>query len=171
MSNSTIILLASARKESDTLRIVEKIFHAKDIPCVDLLDEKISPYNYAHEYPEDDCYLSLVQRCLEFDKIIFATPVYWYSMSGLLKNFFDRLTDIVTVKKEIGRKLAGKSMAVIAVGTDLQIPPGFETPFKSTAEYFGMRFLGSIYCCTKNDGRMDLNRAKVNEFLKIVEID
>lgn len=171
MSSSTIILLASARKESDTLRILEKIFHAKDIPCVDLLDEKISPYNYAHAYPGDDSFYTLIEKCISFDKIIFATPVYWYSMSGLLKNFFDRLTDIVTVNKSLGRKLAGKSMAVIAVGTDAEIPPGFETPFKSTAAYFDMRFLGSIYCCTNNDGRMELSMEKINEFLKVVEMD
>ncbi len=171
MSSSTIILLASARKESDTLRILEKFFHAKDIPCVDLLDEKISPYNYAHAYPGDDSFYTLIEKCISFDKIIFATPVYWYSMSGLLKNFFDRLTDIVTVKKEMGRKLAGKSMAVIAVGTDAEIPPGFEIPFRSTAQYFDMNFLGSIYCCTKNNSGMELSMEKINEFLKVVEMD
>lgn len=171
MSSSTIILLASARKESDTFKIVEKFFPAKNILCIDLLDERIAPYNYTHEYPGNDSFYTLIEKCIEFEKIIFATPVYWYSMSGVLKNFFDRLTDIVTVKKEMGRKLAGKSIAFIAVGTDAEIPPGFETPFKSTAEYFDMRFLGFTYCCTNNDSRMELSPEKINAFLKAVEID
>lgn len=169
MNQSTIILLASARKKSDTLEVVEKIFPAKNIPCIDLLDEKISPYNYAHEYPEGDTFYSLVQRCIEYENIIFATPVYWYSMSGISKIFFDRLTDIVTVEKSLGRKLAGKKMALIAVGTDSEIPTGFEIPFLSTAGYFNMHFLGSIYCCTKNNGKIDLSPEKINEFLKIFD--
>lgn len=171
MKKSTIILLASARKNSDTLRIVEEIFSTKKTTCIDLLEKKIAPYNYEHIYPEDDQFMDTVLRCLEFENIIFATPVYWYSMSGVLKIFFDRLTDVTRKEKTIGRKFAGKSVAVISLGTDPGIPPGFDIPFQSTAEYFDMKFLGSIYCCTKNIGRMDLNSEKVNEFLKVIEIE
>ena len=163
-------MLASARKDSDTLHIVDEIFSANKTTCIDLLEKKISPYNYNHTYPEDDQFMEIIQHCLEFENIIFATPVYWYSMSGILKIFFDRLTDITRAEKPFGRKLAGKSVAVIALGTDREIPPGFEIPFQSTANYFNMHFLGSIYCCTKNIGLMDLNREKVNEFLKVIEI-
>ncbi len=44
----------------------------------------------------------------KYDVLIFATPVYWYSMSGIMKVFFDRITDLLTIKKDIGRKLKGK---------------------------------------------------------------
>lgn len=169
MNQSTIILLASARKESETLEVVEKIFIGKNIPCIDLLDEKISLYNYAHEYPADDGFYTIIERCLDYKNIIFATPIYWYSMSGILKIFFDRLTDIVTVEKSLGRKLAGKKMALIALGTDPEIPPGFEMPFHLTATYFNMHFLGFLYCCTKNKKHMELSPERVNEFLKIFE--
>ena len=29
----------------------------------------------------------------KYDTLIFATPVYWYSMSGIMKVFFDRKND------------------------------------------------------------------------------
>ena len=50
----------------------------------------------------------------KYDTIIFATPVYWYSMSGILKVFIDRITDLLTIEKELGRKLRGKKMAVVS---------------------------------------------------------
>ncbi|MCP4458779.1 MAG: NAD(P)H-dependent oxidoreductase [Cytophagales bacterium] len=37
-----------------------------------------------------------------------ATPVYWYSMSGIMKVFLDRIYDVLTIEKELGRKLHGK---------------------------------------------------------------
>ncbi len=38
----------------------------------------------------NDDYEQLTKRMLEHDTIIFATPLYWYGMSGHMKNFVDR---------------------------------------------------------------------------------
>jgi len=66
-------------------------------------------------------------------------------MSGVLKRFFDRLTDLVTVHKPLGRKLAGRFVWVAACGSDPTLPEGFEVPFRATAVYFGMSFGGVLY--------------------------
>lgn len=81
--------------------------------------------------------------------IVFATPVYWYSMSGHMKVFFDRLTDLVTIQKKAGRQLKGKKMFVVAVGSDQALPIGFETPFQQTAAYLHMHYLGCYYSSRK----------------------
>jgi multimeric flavodoxin WrbA len=47
-----------------------------------------------------------------------VTPVYWYTMSGIMKVFFDRFSDLLRIEKDLGRKLRGKSMAVISCGAD-----------------------------------------------------
>ena len=121
-----------------------------DHKIVNLLDFNISPFNYSADYSSQDNFYKLVETILNYQTIIFATSVYWYSMSGLMKNLFDRFTYIVTVKKEIGRRLSGKSMFLIAVGTDEKLREGFETPFKLTAEYLGMIYQDGVYFSTQN---------------------
>ena len=52
---------------------------------------------------------------VQYEQIIFATPIYWYAMSAQLKTFFDRMTDLLTIHKPLGRQLRkGKKMFLIA---------------------------------------------------------
>lgn len=82
---------------------------------------------------------------LDADNIIFATPVYWYAMSGRLKTFFDRLTDLLYTHKSIGKGLKAKKTYLIACGSDPELPEGFEVPFRRTSDYFEMSFQKSFY--------------------------
>ena len=150
IQNIPLILLASARKGSDTEKYLDIIFHDIAHIKIDLLDFVISPYDYSHNYPGNDNFIEISEQILSFDKIVFATPVYWYSMSGLMKTFFDRFTDLVTIQKQTGRKLAGKSTWLFAVGADAELPQGFETPFRATSEYLHMNYNGSFYYSTKH---------------------
>jgi multimeric flavodoxin WrbA len=149
MDNSTIILLGSNRKNSNTKKFVSDTY-SSSYHLIDLLDHVISPYNYEGVYPAGDGFNSIIRDILKYDIIVFATPVYWYAMSGLMKTFFDRLTDSVTINKAIGRKLKGKLVRVLVVGADAALPAGFEIPFKCTAQYFDMQFDGCIYRETKD---------------------
>ncbi|GAB2541892.1 flavodoxin family protein [Rufibacter soli] len=124
-----LILLASARKDSGTHRLVRTVFHGTPHQLLDLLDYQIGPYRYENDYPPQDEFLKIIEQVLQHQVIVLATPVYWYAMSGLLKTFFDRLTDLVTVQKPLGRKLQGKTIFLLAVGTDSELPDGFEVPF------------------------------------------
>ncbi len=148
MVKQPLVILGSARKQSDTLFYVDFVFKNTGVKVIDLLDFNIAAYNYKEHYPENDMFLELVSEMLNHETIIFATPVYWYSMSGLMKIFFDRLTDLVTTEKHSGRKLKGKSISLLAVGADEVLPDGFEIPFKSTADYFGMNYKACVYFST-----------------------
>ncbi len=166
MDRRPLIILGSARKESDTKKLVDIIFSNLDIEQIDLLDYKIDPYNYEGNYSADDNFLHLFDTILNHNKIIFATPVYWYSMSGIMKKFFDRLTDIITIQKEIGRKMKGKEIFLIAVGADDLLPIGFEIPFRSTSDYLSMNFVSTFYCKATN-----LNSVKSDGFEFLKEIN
>ncbi len=69
------------------------------------------------------CYCDTAKKChikddmakvfaklLSTDAIIFGTPCYWDNMSGLLKNFFDRMNAFC-----IDRPLNGKKAGIVAV--------------------------------------------------------
>lgn len=141
-----LLILGSSRKDGDTRRFANSVFKNIEHRCIDLLDLKISYYDYSHAYPGDDQFALLTQAVLSHEKIVFATPVYWYAMSGLMKTVFDRITDLVTYQKETGRQLKGKKVYLLAMGADPQLPPGFEVPFRLTAKYLDMHYKGSVYC-------------------------
>jgi multimeric flavodoxin WrbA len=116
---------------------------------IDLLDFHISPYDYSSNYPATDDFPKVIDELLQHQVIVFATPVYWYAMSGLMKTFIDRFTDLVTIKKESGRKLQGKLVFLLTVGADRELPGGFEIPFKLTSDYLNMTYQDCIYFSTK----------------------
>lgn len=140
-----LIILGSAREEGETKSAVDFVFDKTSHKRINLLKYNISTYNYASSYGEEDNFSEIAQEIVNHNTILFATPVYWYAMSGLMKNLFDRFTDLVTFEKKTGRKLKGKHVFLLAVGSDKELPEGFEIPFKNTAEYLDMDYKGSIY--------------------------
>jgi putative NADPH-quinone reductase len=159
MEHQPLVILGSSRKQSDTLAFVERTMAGIDYHLADLLDYSIAPYHYEHTYSEQDTFMQLVKLLLEHEVIVLATPVYWYSMSGLIKTFFDRLTDLIKVQKPLGRQLNGKKIFLLAAGNNPALPPGFLVPFELTCQYLDMEFKGSLYHSSENpEPTADLER-------------
>lgn len=158
----TIILQASARSDGNTHKIVSLFSSQFPSKVIDLHLLTISPYNYAHK--QEDDFLPLMRELVEYDLIIFATPVYWYSMSGLLKNFLDRITDCLKIEKETGRKLRGKNLAVISCGSEATEVEGFFIPFQLSAEYLGMKYQGNIHTWIDEADISKDVKLKMNDF-------
>ena len=145
MEGKKVIILGSARKNGNTTKIVDEIAKESGIDVIDLSDYTISHYDYESKNKEDD-FLPLIRRILqEYDTLIFATPVYWYNMSGIMKVFFDRFSDLIRIEKETGRKLRGKKIGVISNSHDDEIEESFYIPFKKSADYLGMEYLGHAH--------------------------
>jgi multimeric flavodoxin WrbA len=66
-------------------------------------------------------------------------------MSGVLKTFFDRFSDLISTSIPVGRSLKGKATYLFCTGSDDVLPQGFEIPLKKTSDYFEMNFKGSFY--------------------------
>ncbi|WP_338761205.1 NAD(P)H-dependent oxidoreductase [Bernardetia sp. ABR2-2B] len=149
-----LIIQGSARKYGNTNKIVNYIQEKLDCDFIDLKNYTISNYDYDSRNKNDD-FLPLMREVADYDLIIFATPVYWYAMSGIMKTFFDRITDCLKIEKETGRKLRGKQMAMVCCGSDkdavLAIEKEFEMPFRESASYLGMDYKGSGYTWIANE--------------------
>jgi len=161
MSN-TLIINGSARLNGDTQRFISRLSEGLQVDQINLIEHYFLPYNYDNTYPQEDCFEIFAKEILYHQHLIFATPVYWYAMSGRMKNFFDRLTNWVTLNKDVGRNLKGKTMQLLAVGTDGTLPDGFTTPFFMTANYLEMDFTGHVYF-NAND---ELSEDALNEIRK-----
>jgi len=142
METRKVIIVGSSRSKGNTTKIVDSIAGKFGIDVINLSDYEISHYDYESKNLDDD-FLPLIRRIIEnYDQFIFATPVYWYSMSGIMKVFFDRFSDLLRIEKETGRKLRGKQFAVISNSHDNEIENDFYIPFKRTADYLGMDYIG-----------------------------
>jgi len=147
---SNIIIQGSSRSKGNTNQIAKIIQDGLGGEIIDLKQHNIGSYSYEHENRNDD-FLPIMKRIVEYDTIIFITPVYWYAMSGTMKIFFDRITDCLQIEKEIGRKLKGKNMLAISCGSDGIETEGFFVPFKNSAEYLGMNYLGDLHTWIENE--------------------
>lgn len=136
------LIAGSARNEGDTLVLGKKMAAFLNSEIFDLNQYDISHYDYEHLNRDDD-FLPLIRNIIEtYDTIVFLTPVYWYAMSGIMKIFFDRISDLLTIEKDLGRKLRGKNMAVLTLSVGNHLGEYFWMPFEETANYLGMKFLG-----------------------------
>jgi multimeric flavodoxin WrbA len=148
---SVLVILGSARGESHTRALLDAVVAGRPHSEFDLRDLDIGHFTYGGAV-ERDGFGRVAEAMADHTRILFATPVYWYSMSGRMKVLFDRFTDLVTVRKDIGRRLKGRTLFVLACGTDRELPSGFEVPFQETARYLDMGYGGACYGQTNEDG-------------------
>lgn len=141
---SMAVVLGSSRSDGNTRKAVDLVFGDPPVGLVDLSRLDIRPWDYVRRHRRDD-FRGVMSRILERPVWVLATPVYWYAMSGQMKIFFDRFSELLTERKEDGRLMRGKDIVVIASGTDPALPDGFESPFRQTCDYLGMRYRGAFY--------------------------
>jgi len=160
----TVIISGSARKNGETKKVINELVKISNWDVIDLVDFNISHFDYEHLNQNDD-FINLIKRIVNnYDVLIFATPVYWYSMSGIMKVFFDRLTDLLIIEKETGRKLRNKYMGVISSSNGNNLGDNFWLPFKKSAEYLGMYYLAGLHTYQDN-----LDSNKIAEFKHVID--
>ncbi len=143
-SENYIIIQGSSKSHGNTRMIVDYILLKKEGRFVDLKTKDISYFDYDHQNIDDD-FLGVIDEVLKCEIIVFVTPVYWYSMSAILKTFIDRISDLLKIRKDLGRQLRGKKMMVIACSSSKNENPALWEPFKLTSEYLDMKYLGHAH--------------------------
>ncbi|MEO1257717.1 MAG: NAD(P)H-dependent oxidoreductase [Bacteroidota bacterium] len=168
-NNDTVIILGSARSDGNTRTVVNFLLDNVEFDLIDLNDFEIGYFDYDNKNRDDD-FLPLMRKITSrYERIIFATPVYWYSMSAIMKTFFDRISDLLIWEKDLGRTLRGKAMGVVSCSGHDDLKNGFDMPFKESADYLGMDYMGHVHAWADNE-KLDLAvMDKLIGFLKKME--
>lgn len=123
---------------------VEKVF-LKEFQILPITDERHSQMGF-QEVADD--YNKVIERVMKHDILIFATPIYWYSMSGTMKLFIDRWSQTLRDQNfpDFRTELGKKSVYVVAVGGDRPTIKGLPMiqQFQYICDFFGMRFEGYV---------------------------
>ncbi len=96
----------------------------------------------------DDEYNSLIDRMIPHEIVVFATPIYWYGMSGPMKNFVDRWSQTLRDDKypDFRKQMADKKGYVIAVGGNQPTVKGLPLilQFQLIFQFFGAKLEGYV---------------------------
>lgn len=167
--NKTVIIQGSSRSHGDTSKIVNYIANNTGFDVIDLYTKNIGHYDYEYKNQDDD-FIELITNVInKYNTIIFATPVYWYSMSGVLKVFFDRISDLIRIHKDTGRLLRGKNMAMVSSSNHDDLKAGFTMPFIESANYLGMNYLGDIHTYIENDLINEEVKLRIDTFIENIK--
>lgn len=133
---------ANGNTETLTNHVLDGIEHAK----VYLRELSIKPiHDQRHKEggfsPVRDDHDNLIEEILASDVIVFSTPIYWYGMSGVMKNTVDRFSQAMRDDRfDLKNKLASKEVYVVACGGDNPRIKGLPLiqQFQYICEFLGM---------------------------------
>jgi multimeric flavodoxin WrbA len=111
------VALEAAREEGAKVSLIH-LYDYRIQPCLGCVSDSTRACRFPCVVDDDD-FNPIGEVMLRHDAYIIATPVYWYGVSGVLKNFLDRLTSMENMIYHTGRSLLeGKVAGFIAVGND-----------------------------------------------------
>lgn len=136
-----MIIWASSRNDGNTARLIKLLNQEIDAKLINISDLNMSFYDYKHDNQEDD-FIPLAEEMVKVKLVVLVTPVYWYSMSGQMKMFIDRWSDLMTIRKDLGRELSGSQLLLVSCGSYDFPGEAFEKPIEQTTGYMDMKFEG-----------------------------
>lgn len=141
-------IIGSSRIDGNTQQLTEIALEGIEYTPIILKDKKITPIDDLRHadggfQPVADDYDEVIDKVLEHDILIFSTPVYWYGMSGLMKNFVDRWSQSLRDSRfEFKKKMSQKKVYVVTCGGDqpkIKALPLIQQ-FQHIFDFMGMSF-------------------------------
>ncbi|GED34144.1 flavodoxin family protein [Brevibacillus centrosporus] len=147
-----LVLQGSSRENGNTEQLSQLVLQGIPHTQIHLREKNIRAIHDQRHDPEgftavDDDYDAIVEAVLEHDVIVFATPIYWYGMSGFMKDFVDRWSQSLRDKRySFKQALAQKQAFVITTGGDDPRVKGLPLiqQFQYIFGFVGMPFAGYI---------------------------
>lgn len=147
-----LALYGSSRQNGNSEKLAEAALDELEITHLYLRDRNIQPIvDQRHEeggfQPIDDDYDVTIEQVLEHDTLVFVTPLYWYGMSGAMKDFVDRWSQSLRdTRYNFKEKMSKKKAYVIVTGGDnprIKALPLIQQ-FQYIFEFMGMEFAGYV---------------------------
>lgn len=146
---SILVIYGAARKGGNTEQLTEQaVSGIEGVTRVYLQDKQITPIvDQRHVeggfVDVDDDFEQVILQMMEHDKLIFATPLYWYSMSSLMKTFVDRWSQALrSTKYDFKAAMKDKETYLVVTGgpTVRKTVLSLIIQFKATCDFMGMNF-------------------------------
>lgn len=144
---SIVVIYGGSRQNGNTEILTETMVQGVEVEKVYLRDYEIQPIEDLRHTREgfrevEDDYNTIIDRVLQHDILVFSTPIYWFGMTGTLKNFIDRWSQSIRDKPYFKEKMATKQAYVIAVGGDMPSIKGIPLiqQFHYIFDFIGIEF-------------------------------
>ncbi|MBO9130368.1 flavodoxin family protein [Bacillus sp. 165] len=146
------VLHGSSRNEGNTEYLANVMTKGQEVTNFLLRNLEILPINdKRHDkegfQPMHDTYETMIKQVLEHDILVFATPIYWYGMSGVMKDFVDRWSQSLRdADIQFKERMSQKKAFVILVGGDKPKIKGLPLilQFQNIFDFVGISFEGYI---------------------------
>ncbi|MGG5338942.1 flavodoxin family protein [Enterococcus mundtii] len=139
-----LFINASPNKEGMTVKWGEKILKDIDYTVLHLVDYSINQLGQMTEKDEFDKVMGVIKQA---DVLVIGTPIYWWDVTGLLKTFIDRWTDLFEYGLDTpDAPLYQKSVFWFVQGsTPEEAISGIRRMLSNVSDRFLMQKLGMIY--------------------------
>jgi multimeric flavodoxin WrbA len=172
------VLSGSSRPNGNTEALALLAVEKHTYKLFDLNAYHIDPINdLRHEpdgfQPVDDDYEELIKELLEYDVWVYATPIYWYGMSGVMKNFVDRWSQFLRDPQlQFKEKMSQKKAYVVTCGGDQakikSLPLIMQ--FKYIFDFVGTEFGGYVIGQASKPGDINKDTHAVEQAKTLLEV-
>lgn len=137
------IINASKDVDSRTSQIGKTLFNNMDVQIINLSERHIAQIDQDDKHDE---FYDIIKSLQDSEYIAFGTPVYWSDMSGYLKVFIDRVSDIMNVQLDSNDNVFfNKNVYLIIQGTSPEDAiPHVDHVIKHVGQRFLFNYLGYV---------------------------
>lgn len=166
MRKKIVVINGSPRKNGNTARMIKAFKETSEAHGNTVAEFNAALSNVGGCHACETCYKSgkactydddfnkVANDFLEADALVFATPTYWYSFPGEIKNTIDKFYSFAIGQKPI----SGKDVALIACceESDPAVMDGISLPFDRIAALLKWNIVGKVLVpSVLNEGDVD----------------
>ncbi|MBU9789687.1 NAD(P)H-dependent oxidoreductase [Lentilactobacillus sp. IMAU92037] len=133
-----LFINASAEANGDTETLAKTLIDGQKYETINLADLKIAQYGQQNDH---DDFAKVCDQMASVDTLVFGTPIYWSDMTGYMKTFIDRMTEV----RSEDNPFAGKDMYLVITGTAPEDAiDHIKHVWDHVAQRFDMQFKGTV---------------------------